>query len=124
MNCNWKNTVIKQVKEQAFRNLVAENIEEFKARLWMKKNLTKRQQGIIEFMYLRSEGEEEYTRNVKELASWFRVSESTIYRDFNVLKEKKILVPNEKGEWDLTFDYVLNEMGDINGTDNIINSSK
>ena len=110
MNCNWKNTVIKQVKEQAFRNLVAENIEEFKARLWMKKNLTKRQQGIIEFMYLRSEGEEEYTRNVKELASWFRVSESTIYREFNVLKEKKILVPNERGEYDLTFDYVLNEV--------------
>ena len=123
MNCNYKRTLKEKIARQVAETIVSENIEEFKARLWMKKNLTKRQQGIIEFMYLRSEGEEEYTRNVKELASWFRVSESTIYKDFNVLKEKKILVPNEKGEYDLTFDYVL-ERDDINGTDNIINSSK
>lgn len=72
---------------------------------WMKENLTKRQQGIVEFLILHLEGNHQPT--VKEIATWFKVSTSTIYRDLKVLREKQILIKNTDGGEDLTFEKVL-----------------
>lgn len=71
---------------------------------WMKDNLTNRQQRILQFLILHLEGG--YQLSAKELASWFSVSTSTIYRDLKIFREKGILIKDGRGEI-LTFRKVL-----------------
>lgn len=78
---------------------------------WMKNNLTNRQQSILQFIILHLEGG--YQLSAKELAAWFNVSTSTIYRELRVFREKNILIKNKDGSEDLTFDKVLPEVTGI-----------
>ena len=71
---------------------------------WMKDNLTNRQQRIIQFLILHLESG--YQLSAKELAAWFSVSTSTIYREMKVFREKNILIQDGRGEI-LTFRKVL-----------------
>lgn len=72
---------------------------------WMKDNLTNRQQRILQFLILHLESG--YQLSAKELASWFSVSTSTIYREMKVFREKGILIKEKKGGETLTFKKVL-----------------
>ena len=74
---------------------------------WMKDNLTNRQQRILQFLILHLESG--YQLSAKELAAWFSVSTSTIYRDLKIFREKNILVKDGCGET-LTFRKVLPEI--------------
>ena len=71
---------------------------------WMKDNLTNRQQRILQFLILHLEVG--YQLSAKELAAWFSVSTSTIYREMKVFREKGILIKDGHGEI-LTFRKVL-----------------
>lgn len=75
---------------------------------WMKDNLTNRQQRILQFLILHLEGG--YQLSAKELAAWFSVSTSTIYREMKVFRTKRILIKNKDGSETLTFDEVLPEV--------------
>lgn len=72
---------------------------------WMQENLTNRQQNILQFIILHLEGN--YQLSAKELAAWFRVSTSTIYRELRVFREKQILIKDEEGGELITFEKVL-----------------
>ena len=72
---------------------------------WMKDNLTNRQQRILQFLILHLECG--YQLSAKELAAWFSVSTSTIYREMKVFREKQILIKEKKGGEILTFRKVL-----------------
>ena len=72
---------------------------------WMKDNLTNRQQRILQFLILHLESG--YQLSAKELASWFSVSTSTIYREMKVFIEKQILINDKFGGETLTFRKVL-----------------
>ena len=73
---------------------------------WMKDNLTNRQQRILQFLILHLESG--YQLSAKELAAWFSVSTSTIYREMKVFRTKKILIKDEKeGGEIITFEKVL-----------------
>lgn len=73
---------------------------------WMKDNLTNRQQRILQFLILHLECG--YQLSAKELAAWFSVSTSTIYREMKVFREKNILIKDEKeGGEIITFEKVL-----------------
>ena len=73
---------------------------------WMKDNLTNRQQRILQFLILHLESG--YQLSAKELAAWFSVSTSTIYREMKVFREKNILIKDEKeGGEIITFEKVL-----------------
>ena len=71
---------------------------------WMKDNLTNRQQRILQFLILHLESG--YQLSAKELAAWFSVSTSTIYREMKVFREKNILIKDGRGEI-ITFEKVL-----------------
>ena len=71
---------------------------------WMKDNLTNRQQRILQFLILHLESG--YQLSAKELAAWFSVSTSTIYREMKVFREKGILIKDGRGEI-ITFEKVL-----------------
>ena len=71
---------------------------------WMKDNLTNRQQRILQFLILYLESG--YQLSAKELAAWFSVSTSTIYREMKVFREKNILIKDGRGEI-ITFEKVL-----------------
>ena len=75
---------------------------------WMKDNLTNRQQRILQFLILHLESG--YQLSAKELAAWFSVSTSTIYREMKVFRTKRILIKNKDGSETLTFDEVLPEV--------------
>ena len=75
---------------------------------WMKDNLTNRQQRILQFLILHLESG--YQLSAKELAAWFSVSTSTIYREMQVFRTKRILIKNKDGSETLTFDEVLPEV--------------
>ena len=73
---------------------------------WMKDNLTNRQQRILQFLILHLESG--YQLSAKELAAWFSVSTSTIYREMKVFRTKNILIKDEKeGGEIITFEKVL-----------------
>ena len=72
---------------------------------WMKDNLTNRQQRILQFLILHLESG--YQLSAKELAAWFSVSTSTIYREMKVFRTKRILIKNKDGSETLTFEKVL-----------------
>ena len=75
---------------------------------WMQENLTERQQNIVQFIVLHLEGGCQLS--AKELAAWFQVSTSTIYRDLKVFREKGILIKDEEeGGEIITFEKVLPE---------------
>lgn len=75
---------------------------------WMQENLTNRQQHMVQFIILHLEGGHQLT--AKELAAWFQVSTSTIYRDLKVFREKGILIKDEEeGGEIITFEKVLPE---------------
>lgn len=100
MNCRYKEVIRR-------KRVAAELRPYAMIKDWMDKNLTERQRNVLLFMILHLEGNHQPT--VKEIASWFKVSTSTIYRDLKVLKEKGILIPNNNGGEDLTFEKVLPE---------------
>ena len=72
---------------------------------WIKDNLTNRQQRILQFLILHLESG--YQLSAKELAAWFGVSTSTIYREMKAFREKQILIKDKKGGETLTFRKVL-----------------
>ena len=73
---------------------------------WMKDNLTNRQQRILQFLILHLESG--YQLSAKELAAWFSVSTSTIYREMKVFRTKRILIKNKDGRGEIiTFEKVL-----------------
>lgn len=72
---------------------------------WMKDNLTNRQQRILQFLILHLESG--YQLSAKELAAWFSISTSTIYREMKVFREKNILIKDKFGGEIITFEKVL-----------------
>ena len=106
MNSNWKRTIKKQKEMRELKPY-------YLIKDWMEKNLTKRQQGIVEFLILHGETTGTANLTAKELAAYFRVSPSSIYRDLRVLREKEILIKSEDGGEDLTFDKVLPDVAGV-----------
>ena len=104
MNCRYKEVIRR-------KRVAAELRPYAMIKDWMDKNLTERQRNVLLFMILNLEGNHQPT--VKEIAAWFKVSTSTIYRDLNVLKEKRILIKKEDNSYDLTFDEVLPEVKNL-----------
>lgn len=97
MKCRAKEVIKKQKEAKELKPY-------FLVYKWIKENLTDRQQRIIQFLILHLECG--YQLSAKELAAWFSVSTSTIYREMKVFREKNILIKDGRGEI-LTFRKVL-----------------